>query len=154
MKLQHSDRRVNLVKDLFKKKFPPIRALESLTGHVIFKLRYNQIYQLKTTMIWQRSENSTCEISFLECSVVAFIVPPLAKWIFGVLCAELEAAHKMTLFFFSKSHFMIARQIWLTSSFKITTTNCVLHKCFAFKLETPSILGFQVWHSEFEPLST
>ena len=50
-------------------------------------------------MIWQRSENSTCEISFLECSVVAFIVPPLAKWIFGVLCAELEAAHKMTLFF-------------------------------------------------------
>ena len=98
-------------------------------------------------MIWQRSENSTCEISFLECSVVAFIVPPLAKWIFGVLCAELEAAHKMTLFFFSKSHFMIARQIWLTSSFKITTTNCVLHKCFAFKLETPSMLGFQVWHS-------
>ena len=102
----------------------------------------------------QQSENSKCEISFLECSVVAFIVPPLAKWIFGVLCAELEAAHKMTLFFFSKSHFMIARQIWLTSSFKITTTNCVLHKCFAFKLETPSILGFQVWNSEFEPLST
>ena len=125
---------------------------------MIFKVRCNQIYQLKTTMIWQRSENSTCEISFLECSVVAFIVPPLAKWIFGVLCAELEAAHKMTLFFFSKSHFMIARQIWLTSSFKITTTNCVLHKCFAFKLETPSIFGFQVWHlnesrNKFTPCS-
>ena len=27
-----------------------MRALEFLTGHVIFKLRYNQIYQLKTTL--------------------------------------------------------------------------------------------------------
>ena len=26
-----------------------MRALEFITGHVIFKLRYNQIYQLKTT---------------------------------------------------------------------------------------------------------
>ena len=26
-----------------------MRALEFVTGHVIFKLRYNQIYQLKTT---------------------------------------------------------------------------------------------------------
>ena len=26
-----------------------MRALEIITGHVIFKLRYNQIYQLKTT---------------------------------------------------------------------------------------------------------
>ena len=26
-----------------------MRALEFLTGHVIFKLHYNQIYQLKTT---------------------------------------------------------------------------------------------------------
>ena len=26
-----------------------MRALEFLTGHVIFKLRYNQTYQLKTT---------------------------------------------------------------------------------------------------------
>jgi hypothetical protein len=23
-----------------------------LTGHVIFKLRYDEIYQLKTTMVW------------------------------------------------------------------------------------------------------
>ena len=30
--------------------FQPIRALVFLTGHVIFKLRYNQIYRLKTTM--------------------------------------------------------------------------------------------------------
>ena len=28
-----------------------MRALEFLTGHVIFKLHYNQIYQLKTTII-------------------------------------------------------------------------------------------------------
>ena len=27
-----------------------MRALEFLTSHVIFKLRYNQIYQLKTTI--------------------------------------------------------------------------------------------------------
>ena len=31
--------------------FQPIRALKFLTGHVIFKLRYNQIYQLKTTHV-------------------------------------------------------------------------------------------------------
>ena len=29
-----------------------MRALEFITGHVIFKLRYNQIYQLKTTEIY------------------------------------------------------------------------------------------------------
>ena len=28
-----------------------MRALEFLTGHVIFKLRYDQIYQLKTTLL-------------------------------------------------------------------------------------------------------
>ena len=28
-----------------------MRALEFIIGHVIFKLRYNQIYQLKTTNI-------------------------------------------------------------------------------------------------------
>ena len=27
-----------------------MKALKFITGHVIFKLRYNQIYQLKTTM--------------------------------------------------------------------------------------------------------
>ena len=31
--------------------FPPIRALEFITGHVIFKLHYNQIDQLKTTKV-------------------------------------------------------------------------------------------------------
>ena len=30
-----------------------MRALEFIRGHVIFKLRYNQIYQLKTTFICQ-----------------------------------------------------------------------------------------------------
>ena len=28
-----------------------MRALEFITGHVIFKVRCNQIYQLKTTMV-------------------------------------------------------------------------------------------------------
>ena len=28
-----------------------MRALKFITGHVIFKLCYNQIYQLKTTII-------------------------------------------------------------------------------------------------------
>ena len=28
-----------------------MRALEFITGHVIFKLRYNQIYKLKTTLL-------------------------------------------------------------------------------------------------------
>ena len=28
-----------------------MRALEFLTGYVIFKLRYNQIYQLKTIIV-------------------------------------------------------------------------------------------------------
>ena len=32
--------------------FPSMRVLELITGHVIFKLRYNQIYQLKTTKDW------------------------------------------------------------------------------------------------------
>ena len=27
-----------------------MRALEFLTGHVLFKLRYNQIFQMKTTL--------------------------------------------------------------------------------------------------------
>ena len=29
--------------------FPPMRALEFIKGHVIFKLSYDQIYQMKTT---------------------------------------------------------------------------------------------------------
>ena len=36
------DWRANLVKDFFEKiNFPPMRALEFLTGHVTFKLCYN-----------------------------------------------------------------------------------------------------------------
>ena len=31
--------------------FPPMRALQFITDHVIFKFRYNQIYQMKTTMM-------------------------------------------------------------------------------------------------------
>ena len=50
LKLQHSDWKANLVKDFFLQiNFPPMRALKFITGHMIFKLSYNQIYQLKTT---------------------------------------------------------------------------------------------------------
>ena len=31
--------------------FPPMRAIKFIIDHVIFKLRYNQIYQLKTTIV-------------------------------------------------------------------------------------------------------
>ena len=30
--------------------FPPMRALEFITGRVTFKLHYDQIYQMKTTL--------------------------------------------------------------------------------------------------------
>ena len=51
LKLQHSDWRANLVKNFFLQiNFPPMRALEFITGHVTFKLWYNQIYQMKTIM--------------------------------------------------------------------------------------------------------
>ena len=44
LKLQHFDWRANLVKDFFWQiKFPPMRDLEFLTGHVTIKLHYNQI---------------------------------------------------------------------------------------------------------------
>ena len=44
LKSQHSDWRANLVKDFFWQiKFPSMRDLEFLTGHVTFKLLYNQI---------------------------------------------------------------------------------------------------------------
>ena len=37
MKLLHSDSRENLIKDFFVKiNFPPMRALEFITGHVIY----------------------------------------------------------------------------------------------------------------------
>ena len=52
LKLQHSDWRANLVKDFsLQINFPPMKALKFIIGHVTFKLRYNQIYQLKTTKV-------------------------------------------------------------------------------------------------------
>ena len=51
LKLQSSDWRANLAEDLFLQiNFPPMRALEFIAGHVIFKLHYDQIYQMKTTL--------------------------------------------------------------------------------------------------------
>ena len=50
LKLQHSDWRANLVKDL-KKEFPSMRALEFITGHVIYNQAYTYKFQLKTTFI-------------------------------------------------------------------------------------------------------
>ena len=47
-----------------------MRALEFITGHVIFKLRYNQIYQLKTTHkvknLWIKSLKSKFEKKYLS----------------------------------------------------------------------------------------
>ena len=41
LKLQHSDWRANLVKDFFEKIFfPSMRALEFITGHMIYNLAY------------------------------------------------------------------------------------------------------------------
>ena len=53
LKFQHSDWRANLVKELcLQIDFPPMRALEFIRGHMIFKLCYDQIYQMKTTLAW------------------------------------------------------------------------------------------------------
>ena len=50
LKLQNSNWRANLLKFFFlQMNFSPMRALKSITGHVIFKLCCNQIYQMKTT---------------------------------------------------------------------------------------------------------
>ena len=52
LKLKHSDWKTNLVKDFFcKNKFSSNDSTQILTRHVIFKLCYNQIWQLKTTSI-------------------------------------------------------------------------------------------------------
>ena len=37
-----------------------MRALEFITGHVIFKLRYDQIYHLKTTIIIVKLKLQKC----------------------------------------------------------------------------------------------
>ena len=45
------DKYMNGRKHFLQINFPPMRALEFITGDVIFKqLCYNQIYKLKTTM--------------------------------------------------------------------------------------------------------
>ena len=50
LKLQHSDWRANLVKDFFVKiNFPPMRALEFITGHVTYNPAYTYKFQLKTS---------------------------------------------------------------------------------------------------------
>ena len=43
LKLQHSDWRANLVKNFFNVNFTPMKALKFITGHVTFRLCYNQI---------------------------------------------------------------------------------------------------------------
>ena len=60
LKLQHSDWRANHVKDFFLQiNFPPMRALEFIRDHVIFKLPYDFSYQMKTPM--------KCLQNFLPC---------------------------------------------------------------------------------------
>ena len=52
LKIQHSYWRANLIKDFFLQiNFPPMRALQFITDHVIFKLRYNHINQMKTPLV-------------------------------------------------------------------------------------------------------
>ena len=48
--------------------FPPMRALEFISGHVTFKLRYNHIYQLKTTLVTlkDRLKNIECNQLILD----------------------------------------------------------------------------------------
>ena len=46
--------------------FPPMRALEFITGHMIFKLRYNQIYQLKTKVKIKNMEWTTPKINYIS----------------------------------------------------------------------------------------
>ena len=59
LKLQNSDWRENLVKDFsLQINFPPMRALKYITSHVIFKLRYNQIYQMKTPIDTVHDQNA------------------------------------------------------------------------------------------------
>ena len=45
-----------------------MRASKSITGHVTFKLRYNQIYQLKTTLVPKTVllEDPLCKTVLLE----------------------------------------------------------------------------------------
>ena len=43
-----------------------MRALKSITGHVIFKLRYNQIYQLKTTHLMAIFDRPSCTSSVAD----------------------------------------------------------------------------------------
>ena len=46
------DWRANLAKHFFKKiNYPPMRALEIITGHVIYNLTYTYKFQLKTTFV-------------------------------------------------------------------------------------------------------
>ena len=51
---RNSDWRANLVKDfkfLIKINFPPMRALEFITGHVIYNQIYNYKFQLKIRIV-------------------------------------------------------------------------------------------------------
>ena len=47
-----------------------MRALEFITGHMIFKLRYNQIYQLKTTndllKLWKLTVIVEVSLAFIK----------------------------------------------------------------------------------------
>ena len=56
LKLQHSDWGANLVKDFLLQK-KKMKAFEFITGHVIFKLHYYQIYQMKTTQPCWRQDH-------------------------------------------------------------------------------------------------
>ena len=52
LKLLHSDCRANFAKDFFEKIiFPPVRALESITDHMIYNRTYTYILQTTATQV-------------------------------------------------------------------------------------------------------
>ena len=76
-----------------------MRALEFWTGHEIFKLRYNQIYQLKTTdvlyrivalLIWDTVRKNIVDYELFFISKVAHLIAnPMIGTISCHLCLKL-----------------------------------------------------------------
>ena len=52
LKLQHSDWRANLVKDLVLNKFSTNESTQIIAGHVIYNPAYTYKFQLKTTVVF------------------------------------------------------------------------------------------------------
>ena len=74
LKLQHLDWRANLVKDfVLQINFQLMRALKFIMSHVIFKLRYNHIDQLKTTLMLQCNVYQGVVSNLLQIRIYNFV---------------------------------------------------------------------------------